>query len=879
MLLPCQPAAEERPLVTLNTARGTNEINLGDRLARFLFFLFFIFLLSASNEGSRANAATRYASRIVETKSGQIRGILQELNSKHLDPVEVFRGIPYAAPPIGDLRFRAPISPIPWNGVKLADTYGAVCPQNYPDIGNETAALLQMPLGRYQQLKRLLAFLSNQSEDCLFLNLYIPGSGSHGLEAPYAVMVYVHGESFEWGSGNIYDGSVLASAGHVIVITLNYRLGILGFLRTRPFADRAIGSGGNLALKDIAMALRWIRENIAAFGGDSTRITLMGHDTGAALVNLLLLAPYGKGLFHRVVLSSGSALSPWASVHDPNDLRIKVAEQIGCPAENDEDIADCLRGVSLQTLMAVELPEIRFVPRVGPGLPVDQNNPDPGLHMERASDAFIKVPLILGVSSTESNLDFNANDIQYGFEEDHRNRILRTFIRNAYVYHLNEIFSAVRNEYTDWDKPVLHPIIIRDSTMEALSDGHTVAPLMRIAFYHARRGAKTYFYHFDYQTKDSGHLKRLGSVRGEDIPYIFGLPLVVGGTFFPRNYSRQDQGVAEAVLTFFTNFAKTGNPNEPHKIESVDYGTPKEKTRFRGLTWEQYETSTQKYLTIALKPKMKSHYRGHKMAVWLNLIPQLHRPGDDDVSMRHHHFREREEHYYAGPVRDEWYTPLPLTDTTKSSGSSSTTSCSTTTGDETMLDNVTPILEESEDDTELLQRLASRHYYSTTTALAITVGVGLILLVLNMLIFAGIYYQRDRDKKRAAMDCTPNGQESLPMTTRPMSIKATENPGRPSQEPPPSYTTLARSPSVQEHHQQQQQQTSPGQPMNEDDQTMADNKSGQTQQHQQQHVTGNAVHKDPIPPKPPVRTTSSLSTAPGNTNTIKKRVQIQEISV
>lgn len=153
------------------------------------------------------------------------------------------------------------------------------------------------------------------------------------------------------------------------------------------------------------------------------------------------------------------------------------------------------------------------MPRIGPGLPVDQNNPDPGLDMERASDAFIKVPLILGVSTTESNLDFNANDIQFGFEEDHRNRILRTFIRNAYVYHLNEIFSAVRNEYTDWDKPVLHPIIIRDSTMEALSDGHTVAPLMRIAFYHARRGAKTYFYHFNHQSKDNGYLQVGGWIR------------------------------------------------------------------------------------------------------------------------------------------------------------------------------------------------------------------------------------------------------------------------------------------------------------------------------------------------------------------------------
>lgn len=100
-------------------------------------------------------------------------------------------------------------------------------------------------------------------------------------------------------------------------------------------------------------------------------------------------------------------------------------------------------------------------------------------------------------------------------------------------------------------------------------------------------------------------LQRLGSVRGEDIPYIFGLPLVAGGAFFPRNYSRQDQGVAEAVLTFFTNFAKTGNPNEPHKIESVDYGTPKEKTRFRGLTWEQYETGSQQYLTIGTSPRSR----------------------------------------------------------------------------------------------------------------------------------------------------------------------------------------------------------------------------------------------------------------------------------
>ncbi|XP_029044790.1 neuroligin-1-like [Osmia bicornis bicornis] len=170
MLLPCQPAAKKRPLATRSLRKSTSYL-----------VLIVVVLLLIGREESRAATQIRYASRIVETKSGQIRGILQELNSRHLDPVEVFRGIPYAAPPVGDLRFRPPISPIPWDGIKLADSFGAVCPQHFPDIRNDTVALLQMPLDRYQQLKRLYMFLTNQSEDCLFLNLYIPGSVmSHG---------------------------------------------------------------------------------------------------------------------------------------------------------------------------------------------------------------------------------------------------------------------------------------------------------------------------------------------------------------------------------------------------------------------------------------------------------------------------------------------------------------------------------------------------------------------------------------------------------------------------------------------------------------------------------------------------------------------------
>jgi len=126
-------------------------------------------------------AGPRYSSRIVETKTGAIRGIILELNSRHLETVEAFRGVPYAAPPVGDLRYRPPALPVVWSGTRLADTFGAVCPQRYPDISNRSAALLIMPRGRYHHLKRLIPLLANQSEDCLFLNLYVPGSGEYRL--------------------------------------------------------------------------------------------------------------------------------------------------------------------------------------------------------------------------------------------------------------------------------------------------------------------------------------------------------------------------------------------------------------------------------------------------------------------------------------------------------------------------------------------------------------------------------------------------------------------------------------------------------------------------------------------------------------------------
>ncbi|XP_058459148.1 neuroligin-4, X-linked-like [Malaya genurostris] len=787
-------------------------------------------------------AGPRYSSRIVETKSGAIRGVILELNSKYLEPVEVFKAVPYATPPVGNLRLEPPKKLPPWKGTKLADTFGRVCPQSFPDINNRTAALLFMPKGRYQHLKRLIPLLANQSEDCLTLNIYVPGSGSRGLEAPYSIFFYIHGEAYDWGSGNPYDGSILASYGHVIVITVNFRLGILGFLKTR--ASTSPGSGGNLGLMDIILALQWVRDNIAAFGGDPKRVTLAGHDTGAALANMILISKAGKGLIHRAILLSGSALSPWALIPEPDAIRLEVSQQMAChllvdpppgkPAlkPSTDDITDCLRDKPLEALMGVRLTNVRFMPSWGPFLPLE-NSLDPEFAMEHSGEGFITSELMLGMTTTESYNDFSAADIQYGLEEEQRNRLLRTFIRNAFTFHLNEIFSAVRNEYTDWDKPIQHPINIRDSTMEALSDGHTVAPLIKVAYLHARRGAKTYMFHFGYQSKESEYPQRLGSVRGEDLPYILGLPLVQGVPSFPQNYSRQDMGVNEAVLNFVSNFCKTGDPNDAgHQTPLLhpDYGTAKERTRFRGITWDTFETATQQYLSISTKPKMRSHYRGHKMALWLNLIPQLHRPGDPEVSMRHHHFRERDPHYYAGSVRAEsfsrprMYGNGIINDAQESRLESFGTECTPdpTMGEVLQEGNTDGGLLSEEEEEELLEKLANRHYYSYTAALGVTVGVGCLLLLLNMLIFAGIYYQRDRSRRRKSQTSSGSGSGSgsrnngspspdeadIPLTTIP---SPSPTKAKRSHEPPPSYATLPKrnSGNNHQHHLLQQQQQSP----------------------------------------------------------------------
>ncbi|XP_038211108.1 neuroligin-1-like [Zerene cesonia] len=725
----------------------------------------------------------KYSTRIVRTKYGPLRGIVVHSHPQ----VEAYLGVPYATPPLGSLRYMPPVTPSQWRTTRLADALGPACPQVPPAAAPHEDALLLHPRARLRQLERLLPTLANQSEDCLYVNLYVPVNGAEveNEKAGLPCLVFVHGESYEWSSGNAYDGTTLAAHGNVIVVTINFRLGVLGFLKTG-----AKGSAqGNFGLMDLVAGLHWLRENLPAFGGNPEKVTLMGHGTGAALANFLAVSPVARELLKRVILLSGSGLSSWALQREPLTIKRKVAEQTGCHGDLlEDDLAPCLRNKPLAELLAVRLEPPRFLPGfapfvdgtviVNPSLgppPTDSSRLGAGAAAVATAAGheladFPHRELLFGLTTTESYLEFNAQDLEFGFNESRRDRILRTFVRNAYYYHLNEIYSTLKNEYTDWDKPLQNPLSVRDATLEILSDGRTAAPLIRLGYLHALRRGTTYFTHFHYLSQDKDYPQRPGSVHGEELPFFLGMPL--SQSYHHLNFTSQEQRVSKLCMHYIANFVRNGNPNDPSATpppspimgEAVPMGADDIPY------WDTYDTINQLYMEIGTKPGMRSHYRGHKMSLWLSLIPQLHRPGSDlpDAAMRHHHFQDDNANYYEGAVRPQSMsrthvphvvniaggrdksTPPPRSASPKPSPAPpASTECPPNA-------TATPV----QTDDALLRRLASSHYQSYTAALTVTIAVGCFLLLLNVLIFAGIYHQRGSRPRRCKDDLTEAGSSS-----------------------------------------------------------------------------------------------------------------------
>ncbi|MFF0468801.1 carboxylesterase/lipase family protein [Micromonospora zamorensis] len=251
----------------------------------------------------------RRSAAVVRTDQGALRG---NVAADHLS----FQGIPYARAPLGPLRWAPPQPGPTWTGVRDATRPGAAC----------------------AQLQGLPMDSPSESEDCLYLNVTTPRPAAR---SPRPVMVWLHGGDFRFGSGDVYGGQRLAAGGDVIVVTLNYRLGALGFLAHPALAD-AGGITGNFGLQDQQAALRWVRHNAAAFGGDPGNVTLFGQSAGATSVCAQLAAPAAAGLFHRAIMQSNSCANPVQTRAEAISAAEEFAQRVGCT--DPDGVAACLRG-------------------------------------------------------------------------------------------------------------------------------------------------------------------------------------------------------------------------------------------------------------------------------------------------------------------------------------------------------------------------------------------------------------------------------------------------------------------------------------------------------------------------------------------------------
>ncbi|MDZ4701651.1 MAG: carboxylesterase family protein [Rhodothermales bacterium] len=428
--------------------------------------------------------------------------------------VRIYKGIPFAAPPVGDLRWRAPEPPADWEGVRPGDQFGASCVQ-------------QLTRSREPWTEEFMV-QNEVSEDCLFLNIW---TGARRANEKRPVMVYIHGSAFVEGSGEIsvYDGEAFAKKG-IVVVTINYRMGLFGFF-THPelSGETEARASGNYGLMDAAAALAWVRDNIAAFGGDSAQVTVAGQSAGASAVHYLTASPMAAGLFQRAIAQSGSRVGTTSgSLAEGEALGIRFAESKGV-----RSLAR-LRALTAEELMKVDegAPPIRFRPVVD-GHFIQEDIPG-AFARGRQND----VPTLTGL-----NADEGSSSPTYG-------RIpaaeWRTQLRNRYGGDA-DAFMALYPFSDDAEAGAMQLASSRDQGVMAM-------------YLWAEQRAKTaktpaYLYYFD-RAMPWPEFPRFGAYHTGEMPYVFNnLDRV------KRPWEAVDRQVADQVSSYWVNFVKTGAPN------------------------------------------------------------------------------------------------------------------------------------------------------------------------------------------------------------------------------------------------------------------------------------------------------------------------------
>ena len=492
----------------------------------------------------------------VDTKVGTIIGAINDVNVfGKTRRIARFLGIPYAEAPTGQLRFRNPIPKqpftTPWKALKQ---------------GNACLQVTLMPN------KQGLTY----DEDCLFLNIYKPAERQN---EELAVMVFIHGGGFAGGSADAYIPDTLSLYGNVIVVTINYRLSVFGFLNT---GDEH--SPGNYGLWDQHLALKWINSNINEFGGDSSRVTIFGESAGASCVIYQSLYEGSRGLFQRVIAESGSITALWAHTKEPKQDAEEFGKLLGCENMESGPLVDCLRRQTAETLSEVINNPMKglirmpfpFLPSVDgtflKELPSDIINNA----TEVSSDArnfFSTLDFMTGINAEESSLVIGAflgldSEQLLPSRSEFEKELIPRFVQLALGTDVPKVvIDLVVSEYTDWNDPY-NEEKMRKKLLDLTSDYMYIVPTIEnLDLHNNLKGESkgTYMYLFD--VLPSSRLfdmtpswsKRAAHM--DELIYIFfeeegGMASMFHGEEYV--VEEWERHVAKTVMTFWTNFAKTG---------------------------------------------------------------------------------------------------------------------------------------------------------------------------------------------------------------------------------------------------------------------------------------------------------------------------------
>ena len=521
-----------------------------------------IFILNQCEVSQESDSSYEESSLLVETNSGTVRGHMEE------ESVRVFRGIPFAAPPVGDLRWREPQPAVSWEGVRDATEFGADCLQALGPIGSRKI---------------------EKSEDCLYLNVW-----SVERDEPQPVMVWIHGGDLRRGSGSMdrFHGKKFAESG-IVLVTINYRLGILGFFAHPGLSEESErGVSGNQGIYDQLAALKWVQQNIAAFGGDPNNVTIFGQSAGSMSVCYLVATPLSRGLFQKAIGQSGGCFNKHPTLDDPLEnpeqtqgelaggghaAGIVMAQTLGAAGEGTKAIEE-LREMDSGSFIhgyiqpselslpwrSIYVDGYMFPDQMGNLIGGDSGNP---------------VPVLVG-SNTDEGTWHHAGIPELSLED------WKTSVRNN----------------SEGDPEMFIELYMEDakkSTMTAsqqmISDVAFAWEMRKWAQLITQRGKDAYMYVFSHAPPGGGPDRPKGAYHEGEIDFVFNRRMI--------GWVEKDQELADLMHAYWVNFAKTGSPNGE--------GLP---------TWPVYDSDLDNAMELNEDPKPINEWRKAKLNGWESTV-------------------------------------------------------------------------------------------------------------------------------------------------------------------------------------------------------------------------------------------------------------------